>query len=110
MSIPRRASESGLKKRRRYSFLSLFTKWTLPIHGATSTFPNGLGVLLGTLMGADRGMACSFAVAGAAVATVILLFKSYGFPRGRKLGSARSPCRLGRSQRSVRVYPFFRLS
>lgn len=37
-------------------------------------------------------------------------FEAYCFPPERKLGSARSPCRMGRRCRSIKVEPFLRLS
>src|SRR5215467_1278859 len=74
MSMPLSGSVSGLKNRRRYSFLSLFTKWTLPVHGATSTLPEGWGSCLWIFMVADRGRAFSLAFAAPVIATVILLF------------------------------------
>src|SRR5437016_999847 len=79
ISMPAKGSLSGFQKRSRYSFLSLFAKWTLPIHGSTSTLLRGLGSCLRMVMVLDRGKVVSFALAAPVVATVILLSKLTAF-------------------------------
>src|SRR5258706_6337430 len=86
MSMPEKGSVSGFQNRRRKSFLSLFTKWTLPVHGSTSTLPLGLGSCLRMMIVADRGKVLSFALAAPVVATVILLSKLITFRGAGNLG------------------------
>src|ERR1700730_4429386 len=84
--MPASGSVSGFQKRRRYSFLSLFSKWTLPIQGATSTLPSGYGVWSRMVIVADRGKVVCFAFAAPVVATVILLSKLTAFRGAGNLG------------------------
>src|SRR5207249_599523 len=69
MSMPASGSVFVFQKRRRYSLLSLFAKWTLPVHGATSTLPSGLGFWSRMVIVADRGKVVCFALATPGVAT-----------------------------------------
>src|SRR6266699_5015596 len=73
MSMPARGSVFVFQKRRRYSLLSLFMKWTLPVHGATSTLPLGLGAWSRMVIVADRGRVTCLALAAPVVDTVVLL-------------------------------------
>src|SRR5712692_3028084 len=86
MSMPAFGSVFGFHERRRYSFLSLFSKWTLPPSGVTSTSPEGLGCCSRMVMVADRGKVVCFAFAAPVVGTVILLSKSIDFRGAGNLG------------------------
>src|SRR5438046_8896590 len=48
-------------------------KWTLPVHGATSTLPLGLGAWSRMVIVADRGRVTCLALAAPVVDTVVLL-------------------------------------
>src|SRR5712672_2153187 len=91
MSMPERGSVWGFQKRRRYSFLSLFAKCTLPVHGATSTLPSGLGSWSRMVMVLDRGKMACFAFAVPVEVTVILLSKITAFRGAGNLGQRGGP-------------------
>src|SRR5947207_11878245 len=69
MSMPARGSVFVFQKVRGYSLLSLFAKWTLPVQGATSTLPSGLGFWSRMVIVADRGKVVCFALATPGAAT-----------------------------------------